>query len=327
MTYDSTFSPDSARHNHLDQRLGGVLDFDTRNDWNEGQAALTFGSGPDIEWELDGANFLINGSKVGAAGGTVTLSDGEGDDRWRVDHIYASEDGAWQVSEGEPASNEYVYPEIDTDTESVEWHIGENEQAGGPAPKGQDFARRRGELVYSILVPPDATNSDDFGEQHVLDRRREAIDLLQTGRPRQPVINRSFELEPGEWLWTPIVVGPNRTFRLWQYSLSRIDFGLFESDNLELFIIEYTLTDDDDTIEWDVEEEDGPDWHDHSIWDTTDTFDRATNDEEPLFQIDTENFTSGFAFVVENTTDNANYVGVTELGLQVTFTTEDTADL
>lgn len=328
MTYGSQFSPDSARENQQDQRLNGILDYDNRNDWNQGQAALDYGSGTGIEFSVDGANFLINGSKVGAPSNSVQISDGH-DTLWRTDHIYASEDGAYNVLEGEPDDNLYAYPEIDASAGTVSWNIGENTQAGGPAPKGQEFNRKRGELIFSILVPPGASDIAQFGSAYVLDRRRPAIDLLNTGRPRTPSISSDvFELEEGDWHLWQLTAWADHTIRVWDYALSQLRYGYFGSGSLHVYIVDWSKLDEgggDGQLDWNGGD---VDWGELAVWESSDTRQRPDNDEEPIVNIDLP--TTGvepFAFVVENTSNNYRFVNDEALSLSVSYTIEDTRDL
>lgn len=330
MTYDSSFSPDAARHNHIDQRLNGILDFDTRNAWDEGQAALNFGSGTAIEFEFNGANTLIDGSKVSTPPNAIVLSDGH-DDLWRLDHIYISEDGAFNVLEGEPGTNEYVVAEIEDG--DVEHTIEANEQAGGPAPKGSDFERRRGELVYSVLVPPGANSPDDVSEQHIQDRRREAIDLLNTGPPRQPAIaSQDFALTEGDWRYWPMMAWRGQTFRLWEYTLTMSRFGMFVSDDYDFYIVDHSPLEEIDSDEFADDEDDDPiDWGEYAIWESSeiDQTYRDHDNGQPLLEVDMpldENADAMF-FVVTYTGNRTSSTPHTRVALQVTYTIEETENL
>lgn len=364
MTYTDEFSPDAARHNHIDNRTSGIIDFDTRNAWDEGEAHLEFGSGDSIELELAGANFQMD-SKVGVSSGSVTLSDGEGGDQWRTDHIYATEGGSWDILEGEPGSNKYLVSDVadedlvsedpdsvieeDYEEGDVVHHLRENEYAGGPAPKGQPFERRAGELVFSVLVPPDADDASDLSEQHILDRRREAIDLLDTGAPRQPNVTvPEFELYPGQSKVVPMNSWPGTTFRLWNYTILQTRFGVFGTENLKLYVTDLTGTDEleSETREETVRlffEQDGDreyiqrdfsaiDWSELAIWESEETRNSPISGgewDDPILDIDhpSGDDTDTMYFVIENVSDDFAYSRASSLSAQITTSVELTKDV
>lgn len=325
MPYRDEHSIDAARHNSLDHRLSGILDFDTRNTLSEGQAAISIGSGgTGIELDLEGANVLLNGSKVSVPPNTVPISDGHAS-LWRVDHIVATEDGVYDVLPGEPGDNRYVEHSISGG--EIEHSIVENETAGGPAPKGTSLENATGELLYSVLVPPGATSGDALAppEQYIWDRRRLAPDVLDLGRPRQPSIGSDlFELPAGEWNIWPVTVWEGQTLRLWEYSVGQERYGLFESDNFTLYLVEYgDLTDDIET--W---QGDGPDWESAAVWQSSTMLQNTWgDDQDTLVDIDVGDGSKGMAFVLVNEGD-FDYTGVPyRLTFQATCTIENTDDL
>lgn len=331
MTYSSDFSVDAARHNQLDQRLNGILDFDERSTRIEGQASLDFGSGSAaIELDIEGANLLLNGSKISAPPNTVTLSDGDtsADNLWREDHIYATEAGSFAVAEGVPGDNRYVVHEIDDSgtTPQVIHTIRDNLRAGGPRPKGTDFGQGSGELLWTVLVPPGATTAADLNENHLLDRRRTAIDLLDVDAPRQPaIVSRGLEFPAGSWELWPISTWADQTLRIWSYTITASRFGMFTTDNFKVYLVSY----EDLGGNIPPDELDGNiNWSNYAIWESGQTKQTSRGDPDQLIlDIDTGGYSDAHAFVVENDSD-FDYVGNSwRIGVQVRFTLEETADL
>lgn len=345
MTYTSDTSPDAARHNQIDQRLGGILEFDHRNNYDEGEAALSFGSdsADDIEIDIDGANLLIGGSKVSAPPNTVPLSTEH--DEWRVDHIYSDEDGAWSSHEGEPGSNEFIVHQVadsdlvDDDPDDIvedNYEEGDvvhrvrlSERADGPAPKGTAFDGVQGELVFSVAIPPDATSASDLDERHIWDRRRVAIDQLDTDRPRQGGIStNAFELEPGEWEMWQLPAWIDHTLRVWDYALSMLDIGYFDQEDVEftqIYLVDYVEIEDDvddRELDWNDGE---PDWSEIAVWESDET--RHSPGDSPIVDIDLSGEVDQHAFVVENTHDSFEFTGSSGLTFTATYTLEATEDL
>lgn len=331
MTYDSTFSPDAARHNQLDQRLNGILDYDERNTRVEGQAALEFGSGnAGIELDIEGANCLINGSKISVPPNTVTLSDGDssGEGLYRTDHIYATEAGNFSVAEGEPGDNRYVVHEIDdSGTEpAIEHSIEESLRAGGPAPKGPSFAAEQGELLWTVLVPPGATTAADLNENHIFNRRRVAIDLLDLEEPRTPGINaREVDLAAGEWVSWPIITDFRQTLRIWSYCITVSRFGMVNTNNFRVYLVDHSAIDGGIPVS---EFDDGIEWSDYAVWESGQTRQFSRGDPDDLIvDIDMAGNADSHLFVLENDSD-VDYTGEeARVGLSVTYSVENTEDL
>lgn len=329
MPYHSDTSVDSARHNQIDRRLNGILDYDNRNTRTEGQAALDFGSGSAaIELDIEGANLLLNGSKTSCPPNTVTLSDGNNSGLWRTDHIYATEAGNFAVAEGEPGDNRYVTHEIDDSDPTnpqITHSIVENERAGGPRPKGVDFAQGSGELLWSVLVPPGASTAADLNENHLWDRRRTAIDLLGTEAPRVPAIaSKSFELPAGDWTLWPVMAHGGQTIRLWSYEVFLARWGFFQSTDFTLYLIDYEGT---GGIHEDAHEG-GINWGEYAIWQSSQMWQMGRGSGDgTLLDIDTGNEADAYAFVLSNDSDY-DYVGPADkLAFHVRYTLDNTADL
>lgn len=330
MPFDSTISVDPARHNQLDQRQNGILDYDERNVRTEGQAALDFGSGSAaIELDIEGANLLLDGTKTSCPPNTVTLSDGNSSGLWRTDHIYATEAGNFAVAEGEPGDNRYVVHEIDSSDPTnpqITHSIVENEHAGGPRPKGSDFSQGSGELLWSVLVPPGARTSADLNENHLWDRRRGAVDLLDLGPPRQPtIVSHDLEFLAGQWRVWPIVTWPNQTFRLWEYTLTSNQHGFMADNDFRFYIVDHN------EIEGGIpgsEFSEGVDWSKYAIWQSSQNKQTSGGDPEDIIvDIDTGPNSDAHAFIVENSGDFNYRSNTNRMGLQVTYTLENTADL
>lgn len=323
MTFRDHHSPDAARENHQDLRQNGILSYDHRNTLTEGQAAFMFGSSSTgVEIDIGGANLLINGSKTSAPPSTVTLTDGH-DTLWRTDHIYATVDGGYSVHQGEPGDNQYVTHEIENG--EVVHTIQQNEQAGGPRPKGTPFIGVDGELLFSVLVPPGATTSNDLSSQHIWDRRRLAPDVLDLEYPRQPPTSeRYFDLPAGESAMWPINIWAGYTFRFWDFVVTYRPFGALRTSNLTFYIVSR------EDMPQDLEEwrDRSFDWDEYAIYQKSGQLWQGPEDPaKPIIDFDAGNESlKKLEFVLENTSEFA-YAGAGQVSLQTTYTLEPTSDL
>lgn len=234
MVYKNGYAIDAARHNQLDRRLNGVVNFDpSTHTETDGPCAVTVGSSSSaIESDVDGGTVQINGDRLEVLPDTVSHEAGHADFP-RHDIVYIAADGSPYVLTGEPGDNTIFDSEGNAITPTG---------PSAPVPETQDGRRLEGAVLASVWIPAGATDTSDVSQNdHVHDRRRPAVPIPREAWKEISISGEMANIttNPNYREWGILVPG-GHSLQLWSWR-QMSNTAEWSSDwNCRAQLVEYT---------------------------------------------------------------------------------------